>query len=45
LAAALGIELEELIAPTPPSHRDRLEIALLKSQESSLFDSLDLPAI
>ncbi len=45
LAAALDIELEELIEPTPPSHRDRLEIALLRSQESSLFDSLDLPAI
>jgi transcriptional regulator with XRE-family HTH domain len=45
LATALGIAIDDLIDPTPPSHRDRLEISLLRSQDTSLFESLDLPAI
>ena len=45
VAAALQVELAELLEPTPPNKRDALEIALLRSQESALFDSLDLPSI
>jgi len=45
LATALGIAIDDLIDPTPPSHRDRLEISLLRSQDTSLFESLDLPTI
>ncbi len=45
IAAVLGVELAEVITPTPPTRRDRLEIALIKAQESSLFDSLDLPLV
>lgn len=45
LAGALGVELDELIDTRPPTHRDRLEIALLRAQDSSFFESLDLPTI
>ena len=45
LAAALDIDVADLLDPTPPNHRDALEIALLKSQESALFDALDLPSV
>jgi transcriptional regulator with XRE-family HTH domain len=45
LASALDVDISQLLDPSPPNRRDALEIALLKSQESALFDSLDLPAI
>jgi transcriptional regulator with XRE-family HTH domain len=45
LAAALDVDVAELLDPNPPNRRDALEIALLRSQESALFDSLDLPVI
>jgi transcriptional regulator with XRE-family HTH domain/predicted transcriptional regulator len=45
LATALEVDVADLLDPTPPNHRDALEIALLKSQESALFDSLDLPPV
>lgn len=45
IAGALGVEVSELLETTPPNRRDALEIALMKSQDSSLFKSLDLPAI
>ncbi len=45
LAAALDVDIAELLDPNPPNRRDALEIALLRSQETALFDSLDLPAI
>lgn len=45
LAGAVHVDLAELLDPTPPSRRDALEISLLRSQETSLFDSLDLPHI
>ncbi len=45
IAAALDVDITELLDPTPPNRRDSLEISLLRSQESALFDSLDLPAI
>jgi predicted transcriptional regulator/transcriptional regulator with XRE-family HTH domain len=45
LASALDVDVAELLDPTPPNRRDALEIALLRSQESALFDSLDLPPV
>lgn len=45
LAAALDVEIAELLDPGPPNRRDALEIALIRSQETALFDSLDLPSI
>lgn len=45
LAAALDVDIAELLDPRPPNRRDALEISLLRSQETALFDSLDLPAI
>jgi transcriptional regulator with XRE-family HTH domain len=45
LATALEVDVADLLDPTPPNHRDALEIALLKSQESALFDALDLPTV
>ncbi len=45
LATALEVDVSELLEPTPPNKRDALEIALLRSQESALFDTLDLPAL
>lgn len=45
IAAALDVELAELLETTPPSRRDALEIALIQAQESALFDTLDLPTI
>lgn len=45
LANAVGVEVGDLLDPTPPSRRDALEISLLRSQESALFDSLDLPSV
>jgi XRE family transcriptional regulator, fatty acid utilization regulator len=45
LASALDIDIAQLLDPSPPNRRDTLEIALLRSQESALFDSLDLPTI
>lgn len=45
LAHAVGVDVGDLLNPSPPSRRDALEISLLRSQESALFDSLDLPSI
>lgn len=45
LAGALDVDIAELLDPNPPNRRDALEIALLRSQETALFDSLELPAI
>ncbi|MET0565187.1 MAG: helix-turn-helix domain-containing protein [Acidimicrobiia bacterium] len=45
LAAALEVDIGELLDPSPPNRRDALEIALLRSQESPFFDSLQLPAV
>ncbi len=45
IASKLGVDIAELLDRSPPSRRDELEINLLKAQESSLFDSLDLPPI
>ena len=45
LAQALEVDISELLDPRPPNRRDALEIALLRSQDTALFDSLDLPAV
>lgn len=45
IAATLGVDVGELLDRSPPTRRDELEIALLRAQETSLFDSLDLPPI
>jgi len=45
LASALEVDVSDLLELTPPSRRDALELALIRSQESSLFESLELPAV
>jgi transcriptional regulator with XRE-family HTH domain len=45
LANALSIELQDLVDTSPPTRRDHLEIALLRSQDTALFDKLDIPQI
>ncbi len=45
LASALSIDLEDLVDPSPPTRRDHMEIALLRAQDSSLFEKMDIPAI
>lgn len=45
LAGALGVEVSDLLDPTPPNRRDALEIELLRSQETALFESLSLPPV
>ncbi len=45
IARALDVEVADLLDGTPPSRRDALEVALIRSQESSLFETLDIPAI
>lgn len=45
LAAALGVDVADLLDPTPPSRRDALEISLLRAQDTSLFTTLDLPEV
>jgi transcriptional regulator with XRE-family HTH domain len=45
LAQALEVDIAALLDPSPPNRRDALEIALLRSQDTALFDSLDLPMV
>jgi XRE family transcriptional regulator, fatty acid utilization regulator len=45
IATVLEVDLSELLDPSPPNRRDALEIALLRSQETPFFDSLDLPTV
>ena len=45
LASALGVEVSDLLDPTPPTRRDALELELARSQASALFASLDLPEV
>jgi len=45
LANAVRVDVGELLDPSPPNRRDALEISLLRSQETALFESLDLPSI
>ncbi|MGA7281820.1 MAG: XRE family transcriptional regulator, partial [Acidimicrobiia bacterium] len=45
IAAALDVAVSEVISSEPPTRRDTLEISLIRAQETSLFDSLDLPVV
>lgn len=45
LAAALGVDIVELLDSAPPSRRDAMELRLLRAQSTALFESLDLPAV
>ncbi|HEY5890812.1 MAG TPA: helix-turn-helix domain-containing protein [Acidimicrobiia bacterium] len=45
LASALSVDLQDLIDPSPPTRREHLEIALLRAQDSSLFERMDIPEI
>lgn len=45
IARALDVEVSSILATTPPTRRDSLEISLIRSQESSLFETLDIPTI
>lgn len=45
IATALGVEIADLLDTTPPTRRDALELSLIQAQETSLFESLDIPPI
>lgn len=45
LATALGVDVAQILDLTPPTRRDALEVSLIRSQETALFESLDLPTI
>ncbi len=45
LAAALEVDIADLLDPTPPTRRDALEISLIRHQDSALFEALDLPPV
>lgn len=45
LAAALDVDIADLLDPSPPTRRDALEISLIRHQDSSLFEALDLPSV
>lgn len=45
LASVLGVPISELLDPDPPNRRDSLEIELLRSQETALFEGMGLPSI
>jgi predicted transcriptional regulator/transcriptional regulator with XRE-family HTH domain len=45
LARILGVTLDDLLSPEPPSKRAALEIALERAQRGPLYASLGLPAL
>ena len=45
IARALQVDIADLLAPSPPTRRDSLEISLIRAQETALFEALDVPAI
>ncbi len=45
IARALGVSLDHLLSPEPPTGRDALEIALERAQRGPLYASLSLPAL
>jgi XRE family transcriptional regulator, fatty acid utilization regulator len=45
IAAALGVGVEDLLRPEPPSRRASLEIALERAQREPSYASLGLPAL
>ncbi|HSM45283.1 MAG TPA: helix-turn-helix domain-containing protein, partial [Acidimicrobiia bacterium] len=45
IAKVLDVEVADLLETNPPTRRDVLEIALIRAQETTLFEQLDIPAI
>lgn len=45
IAKVLDVEVSDLLETSPPTRRDALEIALIRAQETTLFENLDIPAI
>lgn len=45
LAGALGVGVDDLLSPEPPTHRARLELALEQAQDEPLYRSLGLPRL
>lgn len=45
IAAAVGVNVVDLMRPEPPSHRAAVEIALEQAQRSPLYASLGLPQV
>lgn len=45
VARAVGVSLDDLLTPTPPSRRAALEIALARAQEGPLFAALGIPPL
>ena len=45
IAAAIGVELTDLLTPEPPSKRAALELELERAQSGPLYASLGLPSI
>ena len=45
IADAIDVNLGQLLEAEPPTERDRLEIELMRAQQTPLFAELDLPTI
>jgi transcriptional regulator with XRE-family HTH domain len=45
IARALDVDIAELFDESLPTRRDALEVSLIRSQESALFETLDVPTI
>src|SRR5690606_26958671 len=45
IAAALGVEVAELLDSSPPNRRAALEIELERAQRSAVYGALGLPAV
>lgn len=45
MASVLGVDVSELLDPSPPSRRDAMEIELARAQDTALFARLDLPLV
>ncbi|GGA75573.1 hypothetical protein GCM10011490_27940 [Pseudoclavibacter endophyticus] len=45
IAAAMDVDLAEMLSPTPPDERTRLEVEVERAQSSELYRSLGLPRI
>ncbi|MCO6502641.1 MAG: helix-turn-helix domain-containing protein [Acidimicrobiales bacterium] len=45
IASALSVDPAELLDLEPPTRRDALELEMLRFQETSLFEDLDLPSV
>ncbi|WP_155859464.1 helix-turn-helix domain-containing protein [Cellulomonas sp. KRMCY2] len=45
IASAVGVEVGDLLSPTPPTRRAALEIALEQAQRHTVYASLGLPVV